>query len=87
MHGGLTFAEPDIDCGKDGADNAWWLGFDCMHFGDEKDPALMNGDAIAREIAMERAGLGFQRHGVIRTTEYVAGECQRLAQQAADATG
>ncbi len=22
VHGGLTFAEPDIDCGKDGADNA-----------------------------------------------------------------
>lgn len=46
VHGGLTFAQPDTDCG--------YL-------------ALM-------------AELG----GVIRTTEYVSGQCQALARQAAD---
>lgn len=32
-HGGLTFSGL---CGKD--DQTWWLGFDCMHWFDVKDP-------------------------------------------------
>jgi hypothetical protein len=70
VHGGLTFAEPDTDCGKGGEDNAWWLGFDCAHYGDAPDPSLP----------------GSMRHGldggIIRTTEYVSAECRNLALQA-----
>jgi hypothetical protein len=75
VHGGLTFAEPDADCGKGGEDSAWWLGFDCAHAGDAPDPELHGYDARMASW------------GVVRTTEYVAVECWKLARQAADAAG
>lgn len=87
VHGGLTFAAPDTHCGKGGDDDAWWLGFDCGHVGDAKDRALLDSEAIAMEIEMERAGVSLRGHGVIRSTEYVASECQRLAEQAVSAAG
>ena len=72
VHGGLTFAAADLNCGKGGADDAWWLGFDCAHFGDAPDPSLPgNLPGQLRLLA-----------GTIRTTEYVAGECRRLIDQA-----
>lgn len=87
VHGGLTFAEPDTDCGKGGEDNAWWLGFDCAHMGDARDPRIMTGEQIAHEIAMERRfPLSHRSTDTIKTTEYVADECRRLADQAIEAT-
>jgi hypothetical protein len=82
VHGGLTFAEADTDCGKGGADNAWWLGFDCAHAYDAPDPSLplrdgREGDAWFHER--------FPDYGTIRTTSYVEAECRRLAEQAAAA--
>lgn len=74
VHGGLTFAEPDTDCGKGGEDNAWWLGFDCAHAGDAPDPELPGYDA-----RMSFAYLG----ETVRTTDYVAAECRNLIVQAA----
>jgi hypothetical protein len=71
VHGGLTFAEPDTDCGKGGDDSAWWLGFDCGHAGDAPDPSLPGGNVL------DLPG------GVIRTTEYAVEECRSLARQAA----
>jgi hypothetical protein len=80
VHGGLTFAEADTDCGKGGEDNAWWLGFDCAHLGDAPDPSLPGGEQLWRT----RLGDVFD-HDTIKTTEYAAGECRKLAQQARDA--
>jgi len=75
VHGGLTFAEPDTDCGKGGEDSAWWLGFDCAHCGDAPDPELPGYNA--------RMAIG---DGTVKTTSYVAAECRRLAEQARLAT-
>jgi len=72
VHGGLTFSETDYNCGKGGADDAWWLGFDCAHCGDAPDPALPG--YLER---MEVPGC------VVRTTGYVQAECEGLAAQAA----
>lgn len=74
VHGGLTFAEHDADCGKGGEDSAWWLGFDCAHFMDRPDPALPS--------YSETWDIG---HGEVRSTEYVVAECCKLAGQAAEA--
>lgn len=76
VHGGLTFAEPDTHCGKGGADNAWWIGFDCAHAGDGADPELpaRDGYSVRR--------YDFLLKDPVRTTEYVAAECRRLAEQA-----
>lgn len=77
VHGGLTFAEPDTDCGKGGEDNAWWLGFDCAHMGDAPDPSLPGGDH-RRHVNMPEL---FSRD-TIKDTAYVMAECVRLAEQA-----
>jgi hypothetical protein len=74
VHGGLTFADADTDCGKGGEDNAWWLGFDCAHYGDAPDPSLPGYEKVAR--------YGLHEDGTIRTTEYVSEECRNLALQA-----
>lgn len=79
VHGGLTFAEPDADCGKGGEDSAWWVGFDCAHVGDAPDPALPGSEHMTRT--------GLYEDSVIRTTEYVAAQCRGLARQAAVAKG
>lgn len=75
VHGGLTFAQPDADCGKGGEDNAWWLGFDCAHYMDAPDPSLPGYDPRMRSLT----------YGTIKNTSYVAAECRRLAEQAAEA--
>lgn len=36
-HGGITFAEPDVNCDAGGPDDGYWVGFDCMHGGDGAD--------------------------------------------------
>jgi len=77
VHGGLTFAESDTDCGKGGEDNAWWLGFDCAHAGDAPDPDLPGSDTMHR--------YGLPTYGTVRNASYVAGQCRRLAEQAAQA--
>jgi hypothetical protein len=86
VHGGLTFAEPDTDCGKGGEDNAWWLGFDCAHLGDAKDPDLLTPEQRRYEEDFSRR---YPRHftdrETVKTTEYVTAECCRLAEQAAAA--
>jgi hypothetical protein len=71
VHGGLTFAEADTDCGKGGEDNAWWLGFDCAHAGDAPDPEL---PGYRQE--MELPG------DTVKTTAYVEAQCRALAEQA-----
>jgi hypothetical protein len=75
VHGGLTFAEPDVHCGKGGPDDAWWLGFDCAHAGDAPDPDLP-GYSPRHTVTM-----GWE---TVRTTGYVKAGCLSLIGQAAE---
>lgn len=72
VHGGLTFGQPDKPCDKGGEDDAYWLGFDCAHYGDAADPELP---------AAYRGPSSFK--GVVRTQDYVESECRSLCRQAA----
>lgn len=72
VHGGLTFAEADTDCGKGGEDNAWWLGFDCAHAGDAPDPGL---PGYYDRLAFPG--------DTVRDTAYAEAQCKLLAEQAA----
>lgn len=74
VHGGITYAEADTPCDKDGPDNGWWLGFDCAHAGDAPDPSLPG----CRTMDLDHGG-----YDRIRTTEYVEAECLSLCLQAA----
>src|SRR6266581_4725035 len=73
VHGGLTFAEPDKPCDKPGDDDAYWVGFDCDHAGDEQDPSL--------PAKHRMPSLGFD--GTVKTQAYVEAECRSLCEQAA----
>jgi hypothetical protein len=79
VHGGITFADPDVDCGK-GEDSAWWIGFDCFHCGaDLPDPSLRCKDPMIYNMFSLFTG------AEIRTQEYVESECRSLCEQAAKA--
>lgn len=85
VHGGLTFAEPDTHCGKGGADDAWWLGFDCAHACDLPDPDITDPDVLAYHQEIERllpADTPFYEYAAVRTTEYVEANCRSLIDQA-----
>ena len=85
VHGGLTFAEPDTDCGKGADDDAWWVGFDCAHCMDAPDPDL---PGYRKEWDHGgRLDPGVFPTATIKTTAYVAAECRELAAQAAMAAG
>jgi hypothetical protein len=79
-HGGVNFAKADVNCGKGGADDAWWFGFDCAHAFDARDPSLPGWEQWKD---MERI---LQRHGdrwrKICSLGYVARECRQLIRQA-----
>ncbi len=75
VHGGITFAEPDVQCDKPGEDDAWWIGFDCAHGGDAPDPALTN------SLSYNFLPIGRE---VVRDQEYVESECKSLCKQAAE---
>ena len=75
VHGGITFAEPDVPCDAPGPDTDWWLGFDCAHTFDAPDPELPNS---------EIGWFGWKPSSdcVVRTQDYVEAECKLLCQQA-----
>ena len=80
VHGGLTFADADSPCGRDGAEDGWWIGFDCAHCGDALDPLLMTD---SQKGLAETLNYYFDSWGAIRSQEYVEAECRSLCEQAA----
>lgn len=79
VHGGITFSEADVPCDAPGADDAWWLGFDCAHAGDAPDPTLPISNTLRNACLL--IGNSYE---VIRTQEYVEAQCRRLCEQAAE---
>lgn len=75
VHGGLTYAKADWDCGERGH-NGWWLGFDCGHVYDAPDPEL-------QQMVGAYIDGGLQADDeVVRTTDFVRSECEHLIEQA-----
>lgn len=73
VHGGLTYGDRD----KDGS---WWIGFDCGHYCDARDPSLSMPKPIR---ALTKATLDI---GVIRDQAFAEKECRFLCEQALIAT-
>jgi hypothetical protein len=91
VHGGVTFAEPDVPCAAAGPDSGYWVGFDCSHAGDLYDVDLMD-DPWAKEFYRnynEQQKATGERYGIMRMsvkdTDFVRAECERLALQAKEA--
>lgn len=72
VHGGLTFAEPDLEYDAPGEDDAWWIGFDCGHASDAPDPSLPG------------LSMRWSLSGVVRSQSYAEAECRALCEQAAE---
>lgn len=90
VHGGLTFAEADENCGKGGPDNGWWFGFDCAHDGDDPDPSLPNSRSWTPMLSALNLFDGFFARDLpdedgsgVRSQKYVEGQCRKLCEQLA----
>jgi hypothetical protein len=79
VHGGITFGEADVPCGK-GADDGWWVGFDCAHYCDAPDPSLPINEGLQR-ICKNNSFIA----PIVRTQDFVEDECRSLCAQAAAA--
>lgn len=82
-HGGVTFAKPDVDC-HGGPDDAWWVGFDCCHWGDLPDPDLMTWREREPVVAAFIGALGScgTYTPEVRSQEYVEAHCRSICDQA-----
>ncbi|GEM_PF-423934 len=83
-HGGITFASGGVGSKYPIESDLWWFGFDCGHYDDKCDSQLAyerfpkDRESISLRIEIEsKCELG----GEIRTEEYVADECKKLAEQ------
>lgn len=89
VHGSLTYSGGGKNSKYPIKSDLWWLGFDCDHAGDRKDyeytmklfPEQENRCKYLMRIDREVYGEAGNTKDVIRSEEYVAEECRRLAEQ------
>jgi hypothetical protein len=67
VHGGLTYSEED--------EGLWCFGYDCAHWDDAKDPALISDEH--KKVFMNWPDTG----GTIKTLDFCVAECESLAKQ------
>lgn len=76
VHGGITFSSADEPIDKREKDARWWwVGFDCGHAWDAPDPSLPS-TQVNRILEL------FSSRWIIRSQEYVEGQCRLLCEQA-----
>ena len=73
----LTLPAREERVTTDGDD--YWVGFDCAHAFDAADPALYFLDRV--DPVVQKAFEAINKHGTIRTTEYVESECHSMIDQ------
>lgn len=88
VHGGLTFSENwEREPFK-----GWWLGFDCAHSGDARDPSILSEYAKQLfEFVENKMKEIYERfpfcNDILWTLEMVVSETEKLADQIADEKG
>ena len=84
-HGGITFAGGGKNSEYPIKSDLWWFGFDCGHTGDKADLQYAMQKFPNRQEEYRIRLLIENRYpiedDVIRTEEYVAEECKKLAEQ------
>ena len=89
VHGSLTYSGGGEKSDYPIKSDLWWFGFDCYHAGDRKDyeytmklfPQEEKRCKDLMRIDREVYGEAGNAEDVIRSEEYVAEECKRLAEQ------
>ncbi|MDD3039779.1 hypothetical protein [Bacteroides sp.] len=79
-HGGLTFGKlsPDYPI-KDEGEELYWIGFDCAHLNDAKDPELL--EYFGKRGKREEDWPDVFMHGKVRTQYEVRREVERIIDQ------
>lgn len=84
-HGGITYSGGGKHSDYPIESDLWWFGFDCAHAGDRKDLQLayekFPSMKESLKCQMEIENMYPIEDGVLRTEEYVADECKKLAEQ------
>lgn len=89
VHGGVTFAGGGQNSDYPIKSNLWWWGFDCAHWDDLEDFetskwVFRDSPEILRSLQCNE-GLSkhywFNMNKQVRTYDYVATECKKLAEQ------
>ena len=84
-HGGITYAGGGENSKYPIQSDLWWFGFDCGHVGDKADLTYaMQKFPNRQKEYRTRLLIENEYHiedDVIRTEEYVAEECKKLAEQ------
>lgn len=84
-HGGITYAGGGDHSDYPIESDLWWFGFDCAHYGDADDLDRAIDLFPSRKymyLLKKRVTSRYPIDGaVIRTEEYVADECKKLAEQ------
>lgn len=85
VHGGITFADGGENSSYPIESDLWWFGFDCGHCDDGKELELAYErfpnyrKILSMQIEIESK---FHIDGlIVRTEDYVAAECKKLAEQ------
>ena len=83
-HGGITYAGGGGHSSYPIGSDLWWFGFDCGHAGDKSDLdyAMQKFPSHRKEYQQRKmVESKYPIDDVIRTEEYVADECKKLAEQ------
>lgn len=84
-HGGITYSGGGKGSEYPIESDLWWFGFDCAHAGDKKDYKTVYDKFPNERERVKRLeeieNMYPIEDDVIRTEEYVADECKRLAEQ------
>lgn len=81
-HGGLTYAGGEDEYPAEGS-GLWWFGYDCAHYLDAPDPALMH----ERHKELYSLNLMILSEGAtVKDTAYCVAECESLAKQLKELT-
>lgn len=81
VHGGLTYDGCNTEYPAP-SDGLWWFGYDCAHWGDARDPALMTPDY--KELYDKGMFGSLDDYGVVRSLEFCVEQCESLAKQLKD---
>lgn len=82
-HGGLTYAGGEDDYPAEGK-GVWWFGYDCAHYLDALDPAIMSEEY--KKLFFKWPALSLRETATLRDTAYCVAECEALAKQLKELT-
>jgi len=71
VHGGLTFSD-FLQPGR------WFIGFDCAHCDDKRDPSIMDESALKAYNSYSKE---WNDRGTLRTTKFCEDECRKMVDQ------